>query len=283
MTDTATEEPTTIEHLLSVFGRCHVCDADGGYTEAQLVAEGFDIDELLRYYDVVDDRMRDLFDTLGYTCNKCTWLKAEERDKRRRAVAAAKTELVAYQSEAMPAAATAHRFIHSDAATEARNPDAWVWARAWTPPAGNAWVYGLEGTGKTYLGHCVLNAALGQGVSAAQVTAYDFTHAARRFNGDERLKAFIKPGVLLLEDIDKGHWDEVSIQGLWNVLDKRHEAGRRLLVTANITGKEFAATVRAAWPGNTSVQGTMFARLQPIAGLTLEGESLRKVQPADGG
>lgn len=125
-------------------------------------------------------------------------------------------------------------FAVLDAAQAAHSAVAWATARQWTPSMSNLWIFGLEGRGKTFMAHCILNAMIARGHIVAEIFAIETNRDAKRFDFGERIKHFAVADVLLIDDIDKATWTDDGITAVWDILDARNRRKLRTLITANI-------------------------------------------------
>lgn len=139
----------------------------------------------------------------------------------------------------------------------------------------SAFIYGPTGTGKTYLSHCLLNAAAqdrGYG-AVGEITARRYIHAI--ITNDPRVWRLQRVFFLLLDDIDKAIWKAETIQMLWELLDVRKN-GLFTAITSNADPLAFSKMLKDACPGNTSIAEATMERLNPCIKLKIDGTSLRR-------
>ena len=156
--------------------------------------------------------------------------------------------------------------------------DLWERAKVWTPKSEAWWIYGDKGTGKTYLARCILNAAFDLGYSVAELPTIEFSHMADRkfYQWHDKLEAYSRVKVLLIEDIDKAEWTSRGLSALFGILDTRYNDHNRTLVTTNATVEYCVGVWRKACGDNRSLPGTITDRLKPIRQVLMEGKTLRQ-------
>ena len=154
----------------------------------------------------------------------------------------------------------------------------WEEALAWTPKSDALWIYGDKGTGKTFMARCILNAQLDKGVSVGELDAVEFNRMAIRkfYDWHDKLDAYAKVRVLLIEDIDKAEWSPHGLSELFGIMDKRYSNQRRTLITTNQTIEYCIGVWRNAVPNNKSLPGAIQDRLKPIKRIAMEGKTLRQ-------
>src|SRR5690606_21996048 len=101
----------------------------------------------------------------------------------------------------------------------------------------NVWIRGEPGTGKTFLARCIAGVMLDRGLTVAELSGPTLCDIGVRYNASTMLAPYARPSLLILDDIDKGAWENRVYHALFSLLEKRHEYGKRLVITANVTGK----------------------------------------------
>jgi len=167
-----------------------------------------------------------------------------------------------------------HQFDVSNVDIEAQNTVAWNRARQCTPITGTLWIYGPQGTGKTWLAHCVLNEYLSRYRTAAEVDAVQMKHWDW---GDikSRIKPYVQANILLIDDIDKPQWTSCGLDCLKMIFDYRYEYKRATIITANTGASACRDMMIQARPDNPSVVASIFDRMKPLEPLKLIGGSNR--------
>jgi len=172
-------------------------------------------------------------------------------------------------------------FSKSDKTIEAMNPEGWEMARNWLRNE-NLYIYGYIGTGKTFMALAALRKAFVAGLDVAETTARQFVKTSDLFRDSDNLfNAWKHADVLLLDDIDKAHWNLDRIDALWELMNTRMSAGRRTIITGNVSLRDMAITMRERTGDkedglcNTSRADAAMDRLKPIKQIELLGKSLR--------
>jgi len=214
-------------------------------------------------------------------CDDCVATKIQAQEKERKV-----QELQLRCNEAIEADLLTEQFrtasfSESSKEIEAGNPEAWKSARKWTG-RDNLYICGGVGTGKTFMALCALRWHFDAGRTVAEVTARRFTKVIDRFDeGRGMLAAWKKADVLLLDDIDKAQWTLDRIDGLWDLLNARMSAGRRSILTGNVSLPALVTLMREnARNTNSSTISTArvdaaLERLKPVTVIEMTGGSLR--------
>ena len=215
-------------------------------------------------------------DAIPVLCDACATKHREETKQGDRArairVRVARLKQLGDLSEATASAS----FGESDAAIEGTNPEAWAAGRVWTPDAGNLYLWGRPGTGKSYLGRCLLHQMIQSGHDVAEVTARRVEKVAARFDeGAGTWLRWTQARLLLLDDIDKPKWNSGALAALWELLDTRASANLRTIVTANVGPREILAMLHEANVANESVADATLNRLRPLQVFKMVGGSNR--------
>ena len=216
-------------------------------------------------------------------CKHCMKLKYGERDRLAESRRLLENKMHVEKLGFLSSSAMECTFKNSNLDYENRNTEAWRRGRGWSIGHANLWIQGLEGTGKTWLSRCILSKHLADGRCVGELSAFDLYHMSRDW-GDKQakfIKKWTEPVLISLEDIDKPCWDKRSSQLLWELLDKRYDKKRNVLVTTNVSPEAFKVAINNAQPDNATFVSTLMARFlmsgKGCDRLTLEGESLRKI------
>ena len=154
------------------------------------------------------------------------------------------------------------------------NFGAWETARKWGDGR-SLYLWGPSGVGKSHLARCLIMRGLWEGVTVAEVTAATFT-AARYDEVRNLFPALVSARLLLLDDLDKGAWNERALSSLWELLDRRSTARyRRIIVTSNLEPGALAKAWTKAAAANESTAQGITDRLLPMTVLGLTGPSWR--------
>ena len=84
-----------------------------------------------------------------------------------------------------------------------------------------------------------------------------------------------KADVLLIDDIDKGAYNEDRLSVLWELLDERSRHRRITIATSNLDPKTLAEDLVRRVPENASYGTATLDRLKPVRVFGLTGISLR--------
>ena len=155
------------------------------------------------------------------------------------------------------------------------NAEAVARLRTWSM-AQNLFLYGPSGVGKSFYARCLLNGAMRAGKSVAEMPVRSLLTAALRYDrGRGTFAACCRADVLLVDDIDKGAYNEDRLGAIWELLDARCQGGRRTIVTSNLDPVELAKDWVRRVPQNTSYGVAALDRLKPVSVCALSGVSLR--------
>ena len=97
--------------------------------------------------------------------------------------------------------------------------------------------WGEVGTGKTYIAAAIANALLDKGY---RVLMKDFTEISNisAFDTDEYVRSLSSYALLILDDFGAERTSEFAMQNVFNVVTRRWESGKPLIVTTNKTVDE---------------------------------------------
>ena len=169
-------------------------------------------------------------------------------------------------------------FEKSKVMIERRNAEQWAKAREWKQDC-CAWIDGPKGTGKTFLGRCLLNAAISRGITAGELCAVDLASKCHLYDWERDSARYSACGVLLIDDVDKGDWDARAVTELWRIMNARYESKSPTVFTANMTVKRFGELMLAKHAENGNTVETIFDRMRishEFLSIRLNGTSLRK-------
>ena len=200
---------------------------------------------------------------LQAVCDVCTHDRSERNREQRRKNAVTRLKHETY-GHLMPDIAGIHTFAHSDKAAEERHPEMWAAAKDWFNRDTNVWICGDSGSGKTFLARCMLNLMLDRMRPAAELSGPTLCSIAGKFSWEQQIEPYVKVTILLLDDLDKGNWDGRAYNALLELLNRRLDYGKRLIVTANTTGKRWAEHVATAYPENPSMGSAITNRMAPM-------------------
>lgn len=137
------------------------------------------------------------------------------------------------------------------------------------------YIHGECGTGKTYAARCVLYQAMQAGKSVAEITAYAMIKHSAMFQAEELLKPYERAQFLLIDDIDKPHWDSKALSFLWWLVNARADNGGRTIITSNVEPKKLRNVFAGTTSGNDSKLESIFQRLHPTTVVGMHGKSRR--------
>ena len=154
------------------------------------------------------------------------------------------------------------------------NRAAWEQALNWRRDV-NVYIHGPCGVGKSHLARCMLYEAMGDRLRIGEVSG----HTVASSYQPEKVDALAWPDVLLVDDVDKGVWGPQGIVILREALDRREQARKRTILTANADKRELMAYLARRVGENQSLVFAVLDRLNTPAGrpltLHLTGRSLR--------
>ena len=94
--------------------------------------------------------------------------------------------------------------------------------------------WGEVGTGKTYIAAAIANSLLDRGY---RVLMKDFTEISNvsAFDADEYVRSLSSYDLLILDDLGAERTTDFAMQNVFNVVNRRWESGKPLIVTTNKT------------------------------------------------
>jgi DNA replication protein DnaC len=138
--------------------------------------------------------------------------------------------------------------------------------------ATSAWLSGGPGTGKTFA--CVWAMLEGWTRHGQTIAHVSGRRLLRDGDRGEHWREYGRVEVLLVDDLDKSVPTDTAASVLWEILDTRRNRKLFTLVTANVTGGQWART----WESDVSlrwIQPSM-DRLLPCVGIRCDGKNLRR-------
>jgi len=152
---------------------------------------------------------------------------------------------------------------------------AWIQSKQWlNSDSVGLYLYGTQGTGKTYASRSVLYDALYDGRSVMEITAYKMLRHEALFQNYSQSK-FETPQLLLIDDIDKAEWNTKSLNYLWSLLNERSNNGCRTIITSNVKPDKLRSVIGAGSEGNQSTIESAMQRLHPVTTIEFKGKSIR--------
>lgn len=209
---------------------------------------------------------------LCWLCPRCLLAHDAANAAERRARDVSRLIERTYTEGLLPTSARACTFADSSPAIEDRNRELFNKARL---SKTNLWVAGAPGTGKTFLARCVANKALDEYLSAAETTGIAINDLGQQFQHDKQTRPFLDVSVLILDDLDKPQWTNRGVELLWQILNHRMEAKKRVIVTSNTKPAEWRQLM-AQYGHQSGTISSLIERLKPMQGLELSGASLRQ-------
>lgn len=103
---------------------------------------------------------------------------------------------------------------------------------------------GPPGTGKTHLACAIINGVIEKGFTARYVTALDMKDAIQATYSDESkskheaFQEFLRPNLLVLDEVDLAHKSEDAQLILWRILSERYNDGQSPVILISNLNKE---------------------------------------------
>lgn len=139
-----------------------------------------------------------------------------------------------------------------------------------------AWVHGRPGTGKTHIALTLAYSYL-QRCRKVAIATSQVLYEAR--NNHRTNAALLSAELLILDDIDKGNLGAVQIGHIHRILDARHVAHLRTIVTSEYKGSEVCTRFREASGkeyGGISTIGRLDYKGCPCLSIEIIGQNLRR-------
>lgn len=270
-------EATAEEIACMLIGNCAGCGATYSWPR-----NGTSPDEWLRRR-IEQDSIPDN-NYLKFICLSMQWRCESCIEKSERAREARFASTIADEARRMSAATFTHlfdTFAASSVMIEQRSADAWNAARSWSCDS-CVWIHGEKAVGKTFMGHCLCNEGISHGLTAGKLKAIDMCASAQLFDWQAPMNKFASCGVLLIDDADKGDWNQKSINALWWMMDRRWDAGKPTVFTANFKIEAFRSMLISKCVENATIIPSLFDRFAirhngvKCIELTGNGVSLRR-------
>lgn len=272
------------DKVRGIVGKCPMCESDpvNHYGE-KVMLDIVDNDERLQR---IDPKLRATLLRLEIWCDVCIREHQSASAEHQRAKRIAVLRRNTYHNGLIPLSAKQMSFGNSLDAYEALNAGIWASFKNMQRLDKNYWLYGAPGTCKTYLARCLLNKALGNYQSAAEISSLKIYSIGNSFNPAKEMEPFKSVSVLLIEDFDKMTFttdrkDEHGVTALWSLIDHRATENKRTIITSNQLPSQISHRMRTAVADNTTVVTSMFERLLPIEQIEMSGPSVRREEPRD--
>lgn len=105
-------------------------------------------------------------------------------------------------------------------------------------------IYGLPGTGKSYLSFCIANSLLDSGISVIACTSSKLLQRVRELSsfGQEGADSFLntiqRVDLLLIDDLGAEESNGWAVSKLYEIIDARYRAEKPLIITTNLDLKK---------------------------------------------
>lgn len=113
-------------------------------------------------------------------------------------------------------------------------------------------IYGLPGTGKSYLSFCIVNKLLSKGVSVIACTSSKILQRVRELSsfGQEGTDSFLnslqRVDLLLIDDLGAEENNSWAVSKLYEIIDARYRAEKPLIITTNLELKSLEKRLTSA-------------------------------------
>lgn len=136
-------------------------------------------------------------------------------------------------------------------------------------------LWGPMGTGKTFFAGCIANALIDQGISV-YMTKFSriLNKLSAAFSDDKNayIDELCKCDLLIIDDLGGERNTDYSIEQLYNVIDSRYLSGKPMIITTNITVKDFKNP-------ECSDHKRIFDRiLERCAAVKIDGVNIREIK-----
>lgn len=206
--------------------------------------------------------IRDRINGMPWLCEQCADTRKMQAQAQTAEMRLRKLRQNCYATT-MPADAAGWTFAANDTGLERNNEESWLQARTMPPMSKNVWINGPPDTGKTRLARCLLNATIDKGHTAGELSAIQLNATAARWEWDRELERYATVHTLLLDDLDKPSWTPKGLDALWWLVDRRCNARRPMIVTANAGGRAVRESIGSR-TGNPTMAASIVRRLMPV-------------------
>lgn len=98
-------------------------------------------------------------------------------------------------------------------------------------------LWGGVGSGKSYMAACIANALI-EKEKRVYMTDFATISSISTFDSDEYIKSINQYDLLIIDDLGAERKSEFAMQNVFNVINRRWESGKPLIITTNLTLKE---------------------------------------------
>jgi DNA replication protein DnaC len=154
-----------------------------------------------------------------------------------------------------------------------KNPEAWAFAAVWKREI-NIYAWGGEGVGKTSLCKYLMCKDVERGNNVQSPSMLSLQSISKRFDSENHLYEYVSCKTLLLDDIHDPCLTQSGYSVLRMLIDVRHEANRRTLVTTNKNPVDMMSHLNGICGDGFGIQ--FMRRLSPVKELAMAGTSYRK-------
>ena len=166
-----------------------------------------------------------------------------------------------------------HTFASSRRDFEQADTKAYADARAWHQTE-NVYIHGGQGSGKTFISHCLLNVAFAAGRHIGETNAHVYCEGFHGFGKDHVHDWMLGPDVLLIDDVHIGDWSTRSLSALQTLIDHRRRLGRLMIMTCNYNSVELTHIWETA-AKSSKIGQSILDRMKPCLDIAMYGRSLR--------
>ena len=133
-------------------------------------------------------------------------------------------------------------------------------------------LYGIVGTGKSYLAACVANALIDMGYSAYMTNFTTILNILSDKNTEKQkyLNSLNRYDLLILDDLGVERSTEYVLEHLFSIIDARYRSGLPFIITTNLTADELKKPQAVAY---SRIYDRILERCHPVK---VEGVSRRR-------